>query len=103
VDQLAEPNGRRNDGIVFGAVAFVQKACGAVGALVLGILIDMAAGDPNAYKYIFAFLVGGIYLLTCFIVKAYPINKKRHDDVIEAIEARAAGQTINMADFKDLI
>ena len=103
VDQLADPNGRRNDGIVFGAVAFVQKACGAVGALVLGILIDMAAGDPNAYKYIFAFLVGGIYLLTCFIVKAYPINKKRHDDVIEAIEARAAGQTINMADFKDLI
>lgn len=103
VDQLADPNGRRNDGIVFGAVAFVQKACGAVGALVLGILIDMAAGDPNAYKYIFAFLVGGIYLLTCLIVKAYPISKKRHDDVIEAIEARAAGQTIQMADFRDLI
>lgn len=103
VDQLANPSGKRNDGIVFGAVAFVQKACGALGALVLGILIDMAAGDPNAYKYIFAFLVGGIYLLTCLIVKAYPISKQRHDDVIEAIEARANGQTIQMADFKDLI
>ena len=102
VDQLADPDGKRNDGIVFGAVAFVQKACGAVGALVLGILITMADGDANAYKYIFAFLVGGIYLITCFIVKFYPISKDRHDAVIKAIEDRDNGKKVEMSAFKDL-
>lgn len=102
VDQLKDPQGKRNDGIVFGAVAFVQKACGALGALVLGTLITMANGDANAYKFIFAFVVGGIYLVTCFIVLLYPINKQRHDDVIEAIEARESGQTVDLNNFKDL-
>ncbi len=102
VDQLAEPNGLRNDGLVFGAVAFVQKACGALGALVLGILMDASGGSADAYKYIFGFLVGGIYLITCFIVLAYPITQKRHDDVIEAIEARENGAKVDLADFKDL-
>ncbi|MBQ0078837.1 MAG: hypothetical protein KBS66_02950, partial [Eubacterium sp.] len=83
-------------------VAFVQKACGALGALVLGILITMADGNASAYKYIFAFVVGGIYLITCFIVLAYPINMQRHDDVIEAIEARDNGKAIDLGDFKDL-
>ena len=103
VDQLANDQCKRNDGIVFGAVAFVQKSCGALGALVLGILIEMANGDASAYKYIFGFLVGGVYLLTCFIVLAYPMNKERHDEVIQAIEDKQAGKTVNMDDFKDLI
>lgn len=101
VDELA--NGTRNDGVVFGAVAFVQKACGALGALILGILIEMANGDANMYKYIFGFLVGGIYLVTCFIVLAYPINKARHDAVIKAIEGRKSGKPADMKEFGDLM
>ena len=101
VNELA--SGKRTDGIIFGAVAFVQKACGALGALILGLLITATAGSPFAYRYVFGFLVGGAYLLTCLIVLKYPLSKKRHDDVIEAIEKRKNGEEVDLADFHDLI
>ncbi len=101
VNELA--SGRRTDGIIFGAVAFVQKACGALGALILGMLITASEGSPGAYKAIFAFLVGGAYVITIFIVMKYPLSKKRHDDVIEAIDRRKAGEEVDLAEFKDLI
>lgn len=101
VNELA--SGKRTDGIIFGAVAFVQKACGAIGALLLGLLITATAGSPFAYRYIFAFVVGGAYILSCLIVMKYPLSKKRHDDVIDAIGRRKNGEKIDLADFHDLI
>lgn len=101
VNELA--SGKRTDGIIFGAVAFVQKACGAIGALILGLLITATAGSPFAYRYVFAFLVGGAYVLSCIIVMKYPLSKKRHDDVIDAIEKRKNGGEVDLADFRDLI
>lgn len=101
VNELA--SGKRTDGIIFGAVAFVQKACGALGALILGMLITATAGSPFAYRYVFGFLVGGAYVLTCLIVMKYPLSEKRHDDVIAAIEKRKNGEEVDLAEFHDLI
>lgn len=101
VNELA--SGKRTDGIIFGAVAFIQKACGAVGALILGLLITASGGDPSAFRYIFGFLVGGAYIITLFVAMKYPLSKKRHDDVIDAIERRNAGEKIDMSEFRDLI
>lgn len=101
VNELA--SGKRTDGIIFGAVAFVQKACASIGALILGLMITASDGSPIAFKAMFAFAVGGAYILTVLIVLKYPLSKKRHDDVIEAIEKRKNGGEVNIADYKDLI
>lgn len=101
VNELA--SGKRTDGIIFGAVAFVQKACGALGVLILGLIMTASSGNPLAYRYIFGFLVGGAYLVTCLIAIKYPISRKRHDDVIAAINRRKSGEKIDIAQFRDLI
>ncbi|MCF0144799.1 MAG: MFS transporter, partial [Firmicutes bacterium] len=101
VNELA--SGKRTDGIIFGAVAFVQKACGAIGALILGLLITASGGSPIAFKLMFGFAVGGAYLLSVLIVMKYPLSEKRHDDVIAAIEDRKNGKEVSLADFRDLI
>ncbi len=51
----------------------------------------------------YAFLVGGIYLITVLIVLRYPLSKDRHDSVIRAIEDRKSGKQIDMNEFKDLV
>lgn len=113
VDVTELTTGKRVDGVVFGVVAFIQKACGALGAALLGTLLTVIGYDAAAdvqtgnaldgLKYMYAFLVGGIYIVTVIIATRYPLSKKRHDDVIEAIEARKNGKEIDMAQFKDLI
>ena len=113
VDVIELERNKRVDGIVFGLVAFVQKACGALGTLLLGTLLTMIGYNAEAVtqtpealtgiKNIYAFLVGGLYLVTVLIVFFYPLSKERHDAVRKAIEGRKAGKEIDMADFKDLI
>lgn len=105
--------GKRVDGMVFGVIAFIQKACGALGAALLGTLLTVINYDANAaqqtasalsgLKNMYAFLVGGIYIVTVLIVLKYPLNKKRHDAVVEAINDRKNGKDINMEDFRDLV
>jgi len=111
VDVTELSSGKRIDGIVFGTIAFLQKASGALGAALLGILLtkigysgaDVPAPETiEGIKNIFGFLVGGLYLVTVLIVLKYPLSKNKHERVIEAIEERKQGKAINMSEFKDL-
>jgi sugar (glycoside-pentoside-hexuronide) transporter len=112
VDVTELSTGKRIDGIVFGAVAFLQKASGALGVAILGILLatigysDVAAQEPETLaglKNIFGFLVGGLYLVTVLIALKYPLSKQLHDRVTEAIVAKKQGKEIDMSEFKDLL
>lgn len=112
VDVTELSSGKRIDGIVFGTVAFLQKASGALGAALLGILLttigysDAAVQTPETLeglRNIFGFLVGGLYLVSVIIVSKYPLSKKKHDRVTEAIAERKQGKAIDLAEFKDLI
>lgn len=112
VDVTELSTGKRMDGIIFGAVAFLQKASGALGVALLGTLLtvigysDAEVQSPETLagiKNVFGFLVGGLYIFTVLIVMKYPLNKKRHDRVIEAIAERKQGREIDMSEFKDLI
>ncbi len=103
---------KRTDGIVFGIVAFVQKFCGALGVAVLGILLtsigyaDTAVQSQetlDGLKNMYAFLCGGIYILTVLIVLRYPLSKKRHGEVRKAISEQNQGKEINLEEFKDLL
>ena len=113
VDVTELTAGKRVDGVIFGVVAFIQKACGALGAAVLGTLLTVIGYNADAVtqtasalsglKYMYAFLCGGIYLITVLIVLKYPLSKERHDRVCEAVKERSEGKEIDMTEFKDLV
>jgi len=112
VDVTELATGKRMDGVIFGAVAFLQKASGALGAAVLGVLLtlvgysDVAVQAPETLagiKNIFGFLVGGLYIISSFVIMKYPLSKKKHDRVREALEERKQGKAIDMSEFEDLI
>lgn len=112
VDVTELSTGKRMDGIVFGIIAFLQKASGALGAALLGILLTVI-GYSNAevqspetlagIRNIFGFLVGGLYIVSSIIIVKYPLSKEKHDRVCEAIEEKKKGKEIDMSEFKDLI
>ncbi len=104
--------GKRIDGMIFGVVAFIQKFCGALGVAVLGSLLtfigysDAAVQSPETLeglKNMYAFLCGGIYIITVLIILRYPLSKEKHNKVCAAIERKNAGEEINMEEFKSMI
>lgn len=112
VDVTELSTGKRMDGVIFGIVAFLQKASGALGAALLGVLLtaigysDAEVQSPETVmgiKNVFGFLVGGLYVVASIIVLKYPLSKKKHDRVVEAIAERKQGKEIDMSEFKDLI
>lgn len=112
VDVNELESGKRTDGIIFGFVAFIQKVSGAVAMALVGVLLTVigyvegaaqSAETLTGLKYMYAFLCGGIFLLSVIVVTRYPLSKSRHDAVLKGIEDRKQGKEINMDDFKDLI
>lgn len=103
---------KRLDGIVFGFIAFIQKVSGAVAIALVGTILEIigynAAGVQTqatlgAMKAVYGFGCGGVLILTVLIVLAYPLSKKRHNDVLKALEDRSNGKEIDIKKFKDLI
>ena len=103
---------KRSDGIVFGFIAFIQKVSGAIAIALVGTILDLigyeAAGVQteatlNGMKAVYGFGYGGALMLTVLIVLAYPLSKKRHKDVLVAIEDQRNGKEIDIDEFKDLI
>ncbi len=113
VDVHELKTGKRIDGVIFGLVAFAQKASGAIGAALLGTILTVIGYDAAAtvqtasalsgLKNVYGFLVGGLYVVSCLVALAYPLSKARHDKVCEAIEDRKQGKEIDLGEFKDLI
>ncbi len=111
VDVHELKTGKRIDGVIFGIVAFVQKASGAIGAALLGTILTFigysdaavqSAETLSGLKNVYGFLVGGLYVIAVLIVFAYPLSKARHDRVVEAIQERAEGKDVDASKFKDL-
>ena len=112
VDVTELTSGKRMDGVIFGLVAFLQKASGAIGAALLGTLLTFigysdaavqSAETLSGIKNVFGFLVGGLYIVSVIIVLMYPLSKEKHDRVCEAINDRKAGKEIDMSEFKELL
>ena len=54
-------------------------------------------------KYSYAFICGGIFIISVLVVLKYPLSKDRHDAVLKGIEDKKTGKGIDMNEFKDLI
>lgn len=112
VDVNELESGKRTDGVIFGFVAFIQKVSGAVAMALVGVLLTAIGYVEGAaqsvetltgLKYMYAFLCGGIFLVSVIVVIKYPLSKARHDAVLRGIEDRKQGKEPHMEDFKDLI
>ena len=113
VDVHELKTGKRIDGVIFGIVAFVQKATGAVGAAILRTILTIVGYDADAasqtqsaltgIKNVYGFLVGILYLAGVFVSIAYPLSKERHDRVCQAVEERKQGAEIDLSEFRDLL
>lgn len=112
VDVNELESGKRMDGVIFGFVAFIQKVSGAVAMALVGVLLTAIGYVEGAaqsvetltgLKYMYAFLCGGIFLVSAIVVIKYPLSKARHDAVLQGIEDRKQGKEPHMEDFKDLI
>lgn len=103
---------KRTDGVIFGFIAFFQKVAGAVAVAAVGVALSaigyvegaaQSEATLNSLKYLYAFVCGGIFLISVFVVTRYPLSKKRHDKVLESIRRKKEGGEVDMEQFKDLI
>ncbi len=103
---------KRMDGMVFGIIAFLQKSSGALGAAFLGVLLTwvgyseaavQSADAISGIKNIFGYLVGFLYIFVAIIAFKYPLSKKKHDKVREAIKDRRQGKEVDLSELKDII
>lgn len=103
---------KRTDGIIFGFIAFFQKVAGAVAVAAVGVALSaigyvegasQSEATLNSLKYLYAFVCGGIFLISVFVITRYPLSKKRHDKVLESIRRKKEGGKVDMEQFKDLI
>jgi len=90
IDQQEITSGRRQEGVVFAAGAFVAKATTGVGALIAGIVIDVAglkAGsipghvDESVLQSLGWFtlaMTGGLGLLACFYYSRLRLGREEH-------------------------
>lgn len=112
VDVNELESGKRTDGIIFGLIAFIQKVSGAVAMALVGVILTaigyvegavQSAETLAGLKYSYAFICGGIFIISVLVVLKYPLSKGRHDEVLKGIEDKKQGKSIDMNEFKDLI
>ncbi|MGC8765637.1 MAG: MFS transporter [Brevinematia bacterium] len=89
--------GTRNEGIYYGAWTFFSKTGQSFASLIIGIALQLSGFIPNVIQkenviFTIRFLLGPLavifYLLAIGILYFYPIDKKRHDEILSEIKAR---------------
>ncbi|MGF1455099.1 MAG: MFS transporter [Alphaproteobacteria bacterium] len=86
--------GIRSESLIFGLVSFSQKAALALGAFVLGLLLEAVGFVANTKPSqdtldgliaIMTLIPAGGIVATMVLIAFYPLNAKRHREIVEAI------------------
>ena len=96
-DEVDLQSGKRQEGVLYSAVSFVQKVNTAIGALTGGIALWIfniskeTPTDDQAYSLFFVQGVMGPILLVIPLLffYFYSLDKKRHSEILEQIKNRA--------------
>jgi len=98
--------GRRQEGIFFAALAFAIKATVGVGQFVAGVSVDAigltAGAAPEAVSAETIRSLGILYgpgtavlgAASVLILTGYRLDRRRHDEIVAALEERRAGATL---------
>ena len=105
--------GARREGIYYGVVTFIQKGGSALILWIAGILLEtvgynseLVSQTPRTLEGIRQILFGGIVLLLTvgmFLVFFFPLTREKHRAILEAIEIKKRGGTVDESSFRDCI
>ncbi|GAB1477142.1 MFS transporter [Bacillota bacterium] len=110
VSQLV--SNKRIEGLIFGAIAFVQKLSGALAILVVGVGLTSIGYIANevqsestleSLRLLFACGVGIPLVISVIVSLLYPLTKERHRQVITAINKMKNDGHVDLHQFKDLV
>ena len=111
VDELV--SGERREGIFYSMATVSQKLAAAVGISVLGKAVDYIGYNPalavqseatlNGFHMIFIGATSVCLILSILCMITNPLNKKRYDEVLKALEDKEAGEQVDICEFKDLL
>lgn len=105
--------GQRKEGMYYGLLSIIQKGSAAVVTLISGFLLEFMKYDVTAtvqsddtiagirYMYVF----GAIFFLALsyIFVAVYPLTRKKHRILLDAIEAKKSGEDFDISEIKDLV
>ena len=94
-DEVELTSGKRQEGVLYSAVSFIQKVNTAIGGFVAGLvlkIIDYPKDDPTYEQTYSLFFVQGVVgpillALPLFIFFFYKLDRKRHEIIIAELEA----------------
>lgn len=111
VDELK--SGQRREGIYYSLATVAQKIASAIAISALGISIDKIGynaqltiqSETTLRGFSVIFIVGTslCLLLSILCMITNPLNKKRYQNVLEALEKKKSGAFIDLNEFKDLL
>ena len=96
-DEVDLQSGKRQEGVLYSAVSFVQKVNTAIGALTGGItlwIFDISKDTPTDDQAYSLFFVQGVVGPILFVIPLlffyfYTLDRKRHAEILEKIRNRA--------------
>ncbi len=89
--------GTRNEGVYYGAWTFFSKTGQSFASFMIGLSLQFSGFIPNVMqtetvKFTIRFLLGPLaiifYLIAITILIFYPIDKRRHDEILNEIKAK---------------
>ena len=94
-DEVELISGKRQEGVLYSAVSFIQKVNTAIGGFVAGLvlkIIDYPKDDPTYEQTYSLFFVQGVVgpillALPLFIFFFYKLDRNRHEIIIAELEA----------------
>ena len=111
VDQLA--NNKERAGLVISLQSLAESVSNAAGLQLLGIILQFAGFNEGAevqaantltwISLSFSIIPAAFMGLAIVMIIKYPITKKTHNRVLDALDRRNGGEAIDMTEFKNLI
>lgn len=105
-------SGEKHSGQVISLQALSESFSSAVSSVLLGFILQcagfsesLAVQTPLTLSWIsncFTLIPGIVMILTAVIMYRYPIDNRRFDAILKALELRRAGIEPDMSDFKDV-
>ena len=93
-DEVELNSGRRQEGILYSSVSFIQKVNTAIGSITAGVVlsfIDYSTDSPTNEQTYSLFFVQGVVgpillIIPIFIFFFYSLDKKRHSEIINKLQ-----------------
>ena len=111
LDELT--SGAKRQGALMSLQSIAESIADGSGALVLGFILEMAGFDEalpvqtqTALSWVencFTVLPALLILLAVVMVLKYPITKKNHKKIVEALDRKKKGEEVDLAAFRSLL